>query len=60
MAHGPLARSRTQCAVQKAAEKCINTHNGENKKIHIILVVELAYIRTTGYFFPAELHNHKL
>ena len=27
-----LARSRTQCAVQKAAEKCINTYNGQNKK----------------------------
>ena len=27
-----LARSRTQCAVQKSAEKCINTYNGQNKK----------------------------
>ena len=27
-----LARSRAQCAVQKAAEKCINTYNGRNKK----------------------------
>ena len=27
-----LARSRAQCAVQKAAEKCINTYNGQNKK----------------------------
>ena len=26
-----LARSRAQCAVQKAAEKCINTYNGQNK-----------------------------
>ena len=22
--------------------------------------MELTYVRTTGYFFPAELHNHKL
>ena len=27
-----LARSRAQCAVQKAAEKCINTYNGQIKK----------------------------
>ena len=27
-----LARSRAQCAVQKAAEKCMNTYNGQNKK----------------------------
>ena len=27
-----LARSRAQCAVHKAAEKCINTHNGQNVK----------------------------
>ena len=27
-----LARSRAQGAVQKAAEKCINTYNGQNKK----------------------------
>ena len=27
-----LARSRAQCAVQKAAENCINTYNGQNKK----------------------------
>ena len=27
-----LARSRAQCAVQKAAEKCINTYNGQNEK----------------------------
>ena len=27
-----LARSRAQCAVQKAAEKCINTYNGQDKK----------------------------
>ena len=26
-----LARSRAQCAVQKAAEKCTNTYNGQNK-----------------------------
>ena len=25
-----LARARAQCAVQKAAEKCINTYNGQN------------------------------
>ena len=28
-----LARSRAQCAVQKAAEKYINTYNGQNKKV---------------------------
>ena len=27
-----IARSRAQCAVQNAAEKCINTYNGQNKK----------------------------
>ena len=27
-----LARSRAECAVQKAAEKCINTYNRQNKK----------------------------
>ena len=27
-----LARSRAQCAVQKAAEKCINTYNGQERK----------------------------
>ena len=27
------ARSRAQCAGQKAAEKCINTYNGQNKKV---------------------------
>ena len=27
-----LARSRAQCAIQTAAEKCINTYNGQNKK----------------------------
>ena len=27
-----LARSRAQCAVQKAAEKCINTYNGQDFK----------------------------
>ena len=27
-----LARSRAQCAVQKAADKCINTYNGQNRK----------------------------
>ena len=27
-----LARSRAQCAVQKAAEKCINTYNGQDIK----------------------------
>ena len=27
-----LARSRAQCAVQKAAEKCLNTYSGHNKK----------------------------
>ena len=27
-----LARSRAQCAVQKAAEKCINSYNGQNFK----------------------------
>ena len=26
-----LARSKVQCAVQKAAEKCIDTYNGQNK-----------------------------
>ena len=26
-----LARSRAQCAVQKVAEKCINTYNGQNE-----------------------------
>ena len=29
-----LARSRAQCAVQKAAEKCIITYNGQNKKMY--------------------------
>ena len=28
-----LARSRAQCAVQKNAEKFINTYNGQNKKV---------------------------
>ena len=28
-----LARSRAQCTVQKEAEKCINTYNGQNKKV---------------------------
>ena len=32
MAHDHLARSRAQCTGQKAAEKCINTYNGQNKK----------------------------
>ena len=27
-----VARSRAQCTVQKAAEKCINTYNGKIKK----------------------------
>ena len=34
-----LARSRAQCAVQKAAEKCINTYNGQwylSKHLEII------------------------
>ena len=30
---GYLARSRAQCAVQKAAENCINTYNGQHKKV---------------------------
>ena len=32
IAHDPNQDSRAQCAVQKAAEKCINTYNGQNKK----------------------------
>ena len=28
-----LARYRAQCAVQKAAEKCINTYKEYNKKV---------------------------
>ena len=32
MAHDPKARFRAQCAVQKAAERYINTYNGQNKK----------------------------
>ena len=27
-----IGRSRAQCAIQKAAEKCINIYNGQNKK----------------------------
>jgi len=27
------ARSRALCAVQKAAEKCLNTYSGQNKKV---------------------------
>ena len=28
-----FARSRAQCTTQKEAEKCINTYNGQNKKV---------------------------
>ena len=31
MAHDPLAKSRAQCPVEKEAEKCIDTYNGQVK-----------------------------
>ena len=71
MAHDPKARFRAQCAVQKAAEKCINTYNGQDfkkgfwlyarqprKNLHTGISVNKPKlsVQLTGFRSPVHIH----